>query len=257
MPSPLIAATRPLRRFYWRRRPHRLQLEEPAVSLPSPYLFPIAAGNPLAKLGEKYQPTKRRHGYLDYYWMHLRDVRASVRNVLEIGVQTDHSIRMWEEFFPNATVYGVDVDPACAAFGGGRRRVLIGDQADERFLDRVVREAGGSFDLVIDDGSHLPDHQLRSFEVLFPRLSEHGIYVVEDTGAVVGDPELRTVSSLKRIVDSVMWWPPDAHSDEWGDMREFDDRAGWVDRSVIGIAFYRWIVFVLRGRNPADEARLR
>jgi hypothetical protein len=253
IPDPVRAAVRPARRWLWRRHAHRLDVS-PALATPSPYDF-LVGPNPLVELGERYQPTKRIHNYLGWYWLHLRDVREDIRTVLEIGVETDSSIRMWEEFFPNATIFGLDVDPACAAYSGGRRRVLIGDQSDPRVLDHVTHEAGGSFDLVIDDGSHLPAHQLATFERLFPRLSTHGVYVVEDTGGVVGDPELRTVWALEQIVRSVMWWPPGAHSDEWGAMLEFDERAGWLDRNAIGIAFYRWIVFVLRGRNPHD-ARL-
>lgn len=51
----------------------------------------------------------------------------------------------------------------------------------------VARNVSGSLDVVIDDGSHRVDHQIASFEVLFPLLSDHGIYVVEDTGGAVGD----------------------------------------------------------------------
>ena len=77
--------------------------------------------NPLEELGDKHRPTKRTAGYLPYYWRHFRDLREDVRNVLEIGVQSGRSLRMWEEFFPNATIYGLDIDPACreAAAAGG------------------------------------------------------------------------------------------------------------------------------------------
>ncbi|MFE3638938.1 class I SAM-dependent methyltransferase [Streptomyces sp. NPDC059168] len=39
----------------------------------------------------------------------------------------------------------------------------------------------GPFDIVIDDGSHLNEHVLTSFEALFPHLRPGGLYVVEDT----------------------------------------------------------------------------
>jgi hypothetical protein len=219
----------------------------------SPFPFVISSQNALDELGEKYRPTKRRHNYLPYYWMHFRDIRFAVKNVLEIGIQTDRSIRMWEEFFPHATIHGIDIDPQCEQFEGGRRKMFVGDQSDDDFLNRVVRESGGAFDIVIDDGSHRVEHQLKSFDFLFPTMSDHGIYVVEDTGGCVGDPELATVDALTALVDSIMYWPKGFQARDWMYLPEFPDEARWIDRNVIGIAFYRWIVFIMRGKNPRDN----
>jgi hypothetical protein len=222
----------------------------------SAYGFPIAKDNPLEELGAKYLPTKRLHNYLPYYWMHFRDIRLEVGKVLEIGVQTDRSIRMWEEFFPNATIYGVDIDPECERLAGGRRVIFIGDQSDRDFLNQVVERAGGHFDIIIDDGSHRVEHQLASFNFLFPTLSDHGIYAVEDTGGCVGDPGLATVNALQALVDRVMYWPKGFRPEDWPHLDQFPHAASWADKNVIGVAFYRWIVFVMRGNNPADNPHL-
>lgn len=173
----------------------------------SPYAFPISGENPLEALGEKWKPTKRLHNYLPHYWAHFRDIRHAVRHVIEIGVQSECSVRMWEEFFPNATIYGLDIDPACQSHEGGRVRIRIGDQSDPAFLRSVLAEMDGAPDIVIDDGSHKPNHQIATFNVLFPNLSEHGLYVIEDTGGVVNDPQLQTVNEMKSLVDHVMYWP--------------------------------------------------
>ena len=225
----------------------------PEDSPESPFPFLVSSGNALEELGARYRPTKRRHNYLPYYWMHFRDIRFTVKSVLEIGVQTDRSIRMWEEFFPHATIHGIDIDPECRRFEGGRRRLFIGDQSDRAFLRRVVDQSDGAFDIVIDDGSHRVEHQLRTFDFLFPTMSDHGIYVVEDTGGCVGDPELATVSSLMALVDSIMYWPKRFQPSDWMHLSEFPPEARWADKNVIGIAFYRWIVFIMRGRNPRDN----
>jgi hypothetical protein len=217
-----------------------------------PSAFPFVADhdNPLEALGTKYDPTKRYHNYLIYYWIHMRDIRHKVTRVLEIGVQTDKSIRMWEEFFPNATIFGIDIDPKCRKYEGSRRRIFIGDQGDISFLQRTTQEAG-PFDIIIDDGSHRVEHQLTTFNTLFPHLTENGLYVIEDTGGVVGDFGLRTVNTLKQIIDHIMYWPKDAEPSDWARLTGFPAGTPWIDRNVVGIAFYRWIVFVMRGRNPA------
>jgi hypothetical protein len=221
----------------------------------SPYAFPIERENPLEALGRKYGPTKRNHGYLPFYWMHLRDIRTRVRGVCEIGLQGDRSLRMWEEFFPNATIYGIDVDPANRRFEGDRRRVFIGDQGDAAFLGRFLREVDGGLDVVIDDGSHRMRHQLQSFNALFPALTSHGVYVIEDTGGLAGCE--KTVERMKKLVDSIMYWPASLDAADWPTLGSLPDGASWADRNTIGVAFYRWIVFVLRGRNPEDNPHLR
>lgn len=220
---------------------------------PSPYPFQIDHDNLLAELGAKYQPTKRHHNYLIYYWKHFRDIRLQVERVLEIGVQTDRCLKMWEEFFPNATILGADIDPDCKAFEGGRRKVMIGDQGNRQFCRDLVSEAGGAFDIIIDDGSHMVEHQIKSFNWLFPSLTEHGIYVIEDTGGAVGDFDLKTVSSLRKLVDNIMYWPEGFRPEDWAYLSEFDDAASWADHNIIGASFYRWIAFVMRGNNPGDN----
>lgn len=213
--------------------------------------------NLLEKLGEKYLPSKRGQNYLVYYWMHFRDIRLDVKSVLEIGVQTDRSIRMWEEFFPNAMIYGIDIDPKCKEFEGGRRKILIGDQSDSDFLHNVLSQVSEPFDIIIDDGSHCVTHQLKSFDFLFPHLSDHGIYVIEDTGGCVGDYDLKTVNALKTIIDHIMYWPDGFAPGDWPFLSSFPDETKWITKNVIGIAFYRWIVFAMRGRNPQDNPFLQ
>jgi hypothetical protein len=229
-----------------------------ATRPPQASAFPriVAENNALEELGAKYQPTKRLHNYLMFYWMHFRDIRFQVKNLLEIGVQTDRSLRMWEEFFPNATVYGLDIDPKCKEIEGGRRKMFIGDQSDVGFLKRVVDQVG-SFDIIIDDGSHLVHHQLATFNYLFPILTDHGIYVMEDTGGCVGDFSLRTVKTLQTLSEQVMYWPAEYQPTNWPYLANFPDGTPWADKNIIGVACYRWMVFVLRGKNPDDNPHLK
>jgi hypothetical protein len=55
-----------------------------------------------------------------------------------------------------------------------------GDQSDPVVLASAIERLGGGGDLVIDDGSHLGRHQIPTFEYLYPRISERGLYVCED-----------------------------------------------------------------------------
>lgn len=118
--------------------------------------------------------------YLPIYDRILGKYAGQPIRFLEIGVFRGGSMNLWREFFgQQATIFGVDIDPACAAFDGISGQVRIGSQDDPAFLRRVVEEMGG-VDVVLDDGSHVASHQRASFDALFPLLSDGGLYLIED-----------------------------------------------------------------------------
>jgi len=88
---------------------------------------------------------------------------------------------MWESYLPNAQIIGIENLSDIVQEGTKRTKILIGDAADERFLNDAVRRFyGGKIDIVIDDASHILDQQVRTFEALFPFVEEGGLYFVED-----------------------------------------------------------------------------
>ena len=225
--------------------------------------FPLIAepDDLLAELARKHRPSKIVHDYLKYYHLHFQAIRSRVRTVLEVSVDAGNSLAMWEEYFPNAVVHGIDVVPGCKRFEGGRRRVHIGDTTDPAFLDGVLA-VQPDFDIVIDDGSHRMADQLWLFDHLFPRLTSHGIYVLEDTGACVGDRRSRVIRRMAELVRQINYWPatmpdgwpPDTTAtpaQNWA--TQFPTENHWADRNIVGISFYRWIVFVQRGPNPENN----
>lgn len=155
------------------------------------------------------------HHYLPLYDRYLapyRDRAAPVR-MLEIGVAEGGSLELWRGYFgPQATIFGVDLNPACAAFDGEHAQVRIGSQADEKFLAGVIREMGG-VDIVLDDGSHVAAHVRASFDALFPLLAEDGLYIVEDTHgaywANLGGNYFSPKTALgmaKTLIDDIHHW---------------------------------------------------
>lgn len=124
------------------------------------------------------------HHYFDVYEQYFAPCRGRAVTFLEIGVQKGGSLEMWRAYLgPEATIVGLDVDPACRAFDGadgGKTRVFIGDQADPAFLRAVLDEMGPP-DAVLDDGGHTANQQIVSFETLYPVLRTPGAYLVEDT----------------------------------------------------------------------------
>lgn len=118
--------------------------------------------------------------YLDIYERYLNSYRGTPVKMLEIGVDQGGSLEMWREYFgAGATIFGIDINPACSDRVTPPNQVRIGSQTDPGFLNSVVDEMGTP-DIILDDGSHVSQHQRISFDVLFPRLCDGGIYMMED-----------------------------------------------------------------------------
>ena len=123
------------------------------------------------------------HHYLPIYDRYLTPWRGRPVRMLEIGVSRGGSMQLWRRFLgPDAVLFGIDIDPACAVFDGQSAQVRIGSQTDTGFLRRVIAEMGG-VDIVLDDGSHASAHIRASLDVLFPLLSNGGLYLIEDLHA--------------------------------------------------------------------------
>jgi len=54
-------------------------------------------------------------------------------------------------------------------------------QSNCEYLDNIARTVGEKpIDLIIEDGSHNPGHQLKTVVKLFPRVARGGLSVIED-----------------------------------------------------------------------------
>jgi len=89
---------------------------------------------------------------------------------------------MWQHYFGSGLqYYGVDVNPSCKQLETDGVRIFIGDQGDVQWWKNEVLPFLPPLDVVNDDGSHLPKHQIATFETLYGRVKRNGIYMVEDT----------------------------------------------------------------------------
>ncbi|TPN38855.1 glycosyltransferase [Mesorhizobium sp. B2-3-3] len=119
--------------------------------------------------------------YFDVYERHFERFRNRSPVIVEVGVYKGGSLEMWRAYFgEGARIVGLDIDPACKAHESEGIEVFIGSQDDTELLDKVVSKYG-PIDVVIDDGSHMMDHVLATFEHLYQHVQPYGVYLVEDT----------------------------------------------------------------------------
>lgn len=142
--------------------------------------------NELQELGKKYGTDKSQHSYanktyLDVYYPYFKDLKNNKINFLEIGVKDGCSHRLWKHFFTNSSVYGLDIDPRCKQYEQDRIKIFTGSQSDSSVINDMIKYSG-NFDIILDDGSHLNELTIKSFELLFPHLNSGGLYIIEDLG---------------------------------------------------------------------------
>ena len=120
--------------------------------------------------------------YIPMYERYFERFRGEEVTMLEIGIFDGGSLQLWRSYLgPKAKIVGIDINPECAEYTDDRIEVFIGDQADAGFLTGVLDEIG-PVDIVLDDGGHAWDQQRVSFETIYPRMTDHGVYACEDMG---------------------------------------------------------------------------
>jgi hypothetical protein len=140
------------------------------------------------ELLEKYNCDKgRKHHYHLAYEPTIEKKRLDPINFLEIGVYKSESTQALLEYFPNATIYGLDLFddmnpnfPMAALPCNGDPRIKW-HKGDSTSISLEDTEWGDiKFDYILDDGAHWPKAQKDTFLNWFKHLTEDGIYWIED-----------------------------------------------------------------------------
>jgi SAM-dependent methyltransferase len=140
--------------------------------------------------------TTSWHNYTTLYDSLFRSNRMSVTRVFELGLGTNYadipsnmgvngkpgaSLRGWREYFPNANIFGADID----------RRVLFEEQRIKTYYcDQLVPsiiakmwslpDLNENFDIIIEDGLHSHHANVVFFENSIHKLKKGGYYIIED-----------------------------------------------------------------------------
>lgn len=199
------------------------------------------------------------HRYTQHYQRHLEQWRNEQFTLLEIGIggysrarQGGASLRMWKHYFRKAQIIGLDIEDKSFVIED-RIRAYRGSQVDEAILHRIVDEAG-PIRVIVDDGSHRPEHIRKTFALLFPLLEQGGIYIIEDTqtsywpdwgGSHDRQDPNTTMGLVKDLVDGLNY-------------EEFDDETyepTYTDRNIVAIHSYHNLAIIEKGPNAEGTLR--
>ena len=128
--------------------------------------------------GIKYKTDKiTHHGYERFYDIFLYPLIKRDIVLFEIGIDSSRSLKMWNDMFKNGKIYGMDIE---INFVHEKGEIFKGDQSNINDLDRIISSIAKA-NVIVDDGSHKPEHQLFTFNYLFEKLLAFGgIYIIED-----------------------------------------------------------------------------
>ncbi len=121
-----------------------------------------------------------KHNYCKIYSRILEEAlnRVSPNDLVigEVGVACGASLRMWAHHLPKSQIVGFDIRSECQALCGDMPNVeiVIGDATKASTFE------GRRFDIFVDDGSHVAEHIVQTFNQVWGNIKPGGFYVVED-----------------------------------------------------------------------------
>jgi len=133
--------------------------------------------------------TSLGNNFTKEYEILFEPIRENKLNLLELGVLCGKSIAMWSDYFPNGTIYAIDICLKTffdserelikhSAFKNNNIKLFEKDITNDAFKD-FVKDLP-TFDIIIDDALHLAKAQYDNFIILFHKLNKGGYYVIED-----------------------------------------------------------------------------
>lgn len=215
----------------------------------------LAIGFDLNRLGTLYGTDKiGGHFYTTHYMTHLNKFKYKRINLLEIGVggyENPHSggesLRMWKKYFLFGKIFGLDIYDK-SALQENRIKIFKGSQVDKDFLYTVTDEIG-EIDIIIDDGSHINEHVIETFKLLFPKLKDGGIYVIEDTQTSYWEDyggDSKDLNNPKTMMNYFKSLTDKLNNQEFI-IPNYEQN--FFDKKIVSMHFYHNLIFIYKGNN--------
>jgi len=134
------------------------------------------------------------HSYLNTYERLLKDRQQNCKNVLEIGIEKGGSLKLWNDYFVNANIYGIDINDSPNFLKEFKRVQCLkmnaySDESIEYFKNKNIK-----FDLIVDDGPHTLETMIYFVQNYLQLLETDGVMVVEDI------PDISWCEEFKKFV---------------------------------------------------------
>lgn len=155
-------------------------------------------GSPTGEMVFTFSDKGSMHSYIEFYERYFSSKRDSVR-LLEIGMMTGGSLHLWQKYFSQYQLVGMDISATWNAVrdfqsdleNDANITLLFGINSRDPVLPDPVKNQ--KFDFIIDDGDHSVLAQMETFENYWPLVSDSGTYFIED---VVGPVQIEALKKF-------------------------------------------------------------
>jgi len=126
-----------------------------------------------------------RHSYLPLYQKLLVSKKETAKNVLEIGICYGGSIKLWNEFFTNATIHALDILHINQIWDNIKNndKIILYTSVDaynnDFFINNILRQ-NIKFDFMLDDGPHTLETMTQFIRLYAQLMTDDGILIIED-----------------------------------------------------------------------------
>lgn len=211
--------------------------------------------NNLNRLGQIHGTDKIiGHFYTQHYQYHFSPYRNKKIKLLEIGVGGyespqlgGNSLRMWKNFFYKGEIFSLDIHDK-SLLQENRIRIFQGSQVDFGFLKSMIKEIGNP-DIIIDDGSHINQHVIKTFKFLFPYLNDGGIYVIEDMQTSYWEEFGGDSENLKNPNTMMNFFKELTDCLNHSEFLLKGYQPNYFDKKIISMHFYHNLLFIYKGNN--------
>lgn len=134
--------------------------------------------DPYRYISDKFS---EKHDYVpEVYDKYFLDIKETAKTILEVGIKSGSSLILWNDYFTNAKVIGLDINSS-KQFNKPENQFkdifcIIGDAYSPKVMDMIPYD----LDVAIDDGSHMLLDILFFIDNYLPRVKSGGYLIVED-----------------------------------------------------------------------------
>lgn len=131
-------------------------------------------------------PTDKNtiHSYLPTYESLFDENKLNIKIVLEIGVYQGGSIHLWNKYFQNAYIYGIDIEKINPSTVPNSSNIFIFDNQNAYNPLFVCEKVPNDIDIFIDDGPHTLESMVSAIQLYLPKMSNNGIFIIEDVQSI-------------------------------------------------------------------------
>ena len=145
-------------------------------------------------VNNSYTDKNTTHSYLNLYQNLLQSKKETAKHVLEIGIgdfgeKNGGSIKLWKDYFKNATIYGLDILPISRVMDelitNQRIKLYTSINAyDETFFTNTFLNKNIKCDVLLDDGPHTLASMVLFIRLYSQIMADDGILIIEDVQSI-------------------------------------------------------------------------